>query len=93
MSLFFVFDQNKVGARLLCMPWLRWLGMVSYEWYLLHQPLFHLLWNGTTGGNVLKYLLITLGSAGGSLLLAAIMYRYFSLPILKWARGKAPVRG
>jgi peptidoglycan/LPS O-acetylase OafA/YrhL len=86
--LFFVFDQSSLGARFLCMPWLRWLGMVSYEWYLLHQPLFQLLWNGKTGGNVLKYLWITLGSAGGSLLLAALMYRYFSLPILKWARGK-----
>lgn len=62
--------------------------MVSYEWYLLHQPLFQLLWNGKTGGNVLKYLWITMGSAGGSLLLASLMYRYFSLPILKWARGK-----
>jgi len=87
-ALFFVFDHNAVGARFLCMPWLRWLGMVSYEWYLLHQPLFQLLWNGKTGGNVLKYVWITMGSAGGSLLLAALMYRYFSLPILKWARGK-----
>jgi peptidoglycan/LPS O-acetylase OafA/YrhL len=93
MSLFFVFDQSKVGARLLCMPWLRWLGMLSYEWYLLHQPLFYLMWNGKSGGNVLKYLWITLGSAVGSLLLAAIMYRYFSLPILKLARGNAAERG
>jgi peptidoglycan/LPS O-acetylase OafA/YrhL len=92
MALFFVFDQNAVGARSLCMPWLRWLGMVSYEWYLLHQPLFQLLWNGITGGNVLKYLWITMGSAGGCLLLAALMYRDLSLPILKWARGKTVAR-
>jgi len=92
LALFFVFDQKLAGARFLCMPWLRWLGMVSYEWYLLHQPLFQLLWDGKTGGNILKYLWVTLGSAGGSLLLAALMYRYFSLPILKWARVKVPAR-
>jgi hypothetical protein len=88
-ALFFVFDQNCRGSRSLCMPWLRWLGMVSYEWYLVHQPIFQWLWDGKTGGHVLKYLWVTLGSAGVSLILAALMYRYFSLPILKWARSKA----
>jgi peptidoglycan/LPS O-acetylase OafA/YrhL len=90
--LFFVFDQSTTAVRYLCMPWLRWLGMISYEWYLLHLPIFHLLWDGKTGGDPLKYLWIVVASGGGSLLLGAFMYRYFSLPILKWARGKASAR-
>lgn len=87
-ALFFVFDQSRRAGQFLCSPWLRWLGMISYEWYLLHQPLFYLLWDAKTGGNIMKYLWIVIGSGGGSLILAALMYRYFSLPILKWARGK-----
>jgi len=75
-------------ARLLCAPWLRWCGIVSYEWYLFHQPV--VLWArgifGHAGGNGLKYASILGGSLLISTLLTAVVYRCFSLPILKWGR-------
>jgi peptidoglycan/LPS O-acetylase OafA/YrhL len=76
-------------ARLLCAPWLRWCGIVSYEWYLFHQPIA--LWSrgifGPAGGNPVKYAVIVGGSFLFSTILSALVYRFFSLPILKYGRG------
>ncbi len=77
-------------ARWLCTPWLRWCGIVSYEWYLIHQPLiiwFHSHF-GPAGGNALKLCFTAAVPTAISLLLAALIYRTFSLPCLKYGRSK-----
>ncbi|HEY4415401.1 MAG TPA: acyltransferase [Verrucomicrobiae bacterium] len=84
----FVANPQHPIARLLCMPWLRWCGIISYEWYLFHQPIT--LWArgvfGPASGNFLKFALIVGGSFLFSTTVAALVYRYFSLPILKLGR-------
>lgn len=73
----------------LCLTPLRWLGLISYEWYLFHQaPHVWLRFTlGSAEGNLLKYLTITMGPFLGSLVLAALVYRTFSLPILRKHRS------
>jgi len=88
--LFYVADPQNPRAKLLCTPSLRWCGIISYEWYLFHQPF--VLWArqsiGPAGGNLFKYLLITVGSLMVSLTFSALVYRWFSLPILKFGRAR-----
>jgi peptidoglycan/LPS O-acetylase OafA/YrhL len=87
----YVANPQAPVARLLCMPWLRWCGIISYEWYLFHQPI--ILWNretfGPAIGSIPKYAAIVGGSMMASLIIAAMVYRFFSLPILKYGRVKA----
>jgi len=77
-------------GRHLAHPLLRWFGLISYEWYLFHQPV--ILWArnsfGPANGNMWKYLLIVGGSFLFSLVFSALVYRYFSLPILKYGRNR-----
>ena len=83
-------DPQNPRSRSLCAPGLRWFGIISYEWYLFHQPM--ILWSrdllGPANGSVLRYLAILGVPLVASLLLAALVYRYFSLPILKYGRSK-----
>jgi len=77
-------------ARWLCTPWLRWCGIISYEWYLFHQPLIE--WTrqllGPAGGNIFKYSLIIGIPLVVSATFSAVVYRMYSLPILKFGRSK-----
>lgn len=77
-------------AQLLCTPWLRWCGIISYEWYLFHQPL--LIWTrhwfGPAQGNVFKYALILGLPLGIGVGFSALVYRKFSLPILQFGRSR-----
>jgi peptidoglycan/LPS O-acetylase OafA/YrhL len=88
--LLYVANPRHPVAQMLCNPSLRWCGIISYEWYLFHQPIA--LWSrqifGPAGGNIGKYAAIVGGSFLFSTFLAALIYRYFSLPILKY--GRAP---
>jgi peptidoglycan/LPS O-acetylase OafA/YrhL len=88
--LFFVADPQHPVARLLCAPWLRWCGIISYEWYLFHQPFAAWAWAsfGPAGGNVFRYAAIVGGPFVAGLIIAALVYRNFSLPILKRTRVK-----
>jgi len=90
LLLFFVANPQEMCARLLCMPWLRWFGIISYEWYLFHQPI--VIWTreilGKAQGSVLKYMLIVGGPLLASLIFSALVYRCFSLPLLKYGRSK-----
>jgi peptidoglycan/LPS O-acetylase OafA/YrhL len=84
----YVANPQHLVARLLCAPWLRWCGIISYEWYLFHQPI--MLWTrdafGPAHGVVAKYIAMMGGSFLVGLTLAASIYQYFSLPILKFGR-------
>jgi peptidoglycan/LPS O-acetylase OafA/YrhL len=81
--------QNR-RVRWLCAPWLRWCGIISYEWYLFHQPI--IMWTreffGAANGDVFKYGLILSVPLMVSLAFSAFVYRKFSLPILQYGRAK-----
>jgi len=68
---------------------LRWCGIISYEWYLFHQPI--IIWGrhifGPAGGNPAFYAAIVGGPVLLGLILSALIYRFYSLPILKHGRG------
>lgn len=96
LMLLYIADPSFSRTRLLSASWLRWFGVISYEWYLFHQPIFQWVrrsFGGASGGNLLTYMLIVGISAGVSLALAALTYRYFSLPILRWGRKRAKAVG
>ena len=87
-------EPQHLRVRWLCAPWLRWCGIISYEWYLFHQPL--LIWSrdffGATDRNILKYLFVLGLPLVASLVLSALAYRKFSLPILQYGRAKKSAR-
>ncbi len=87
----YVADPRHPVARWLCAPWLRWCGIVSYEWYLFHQPI--MMWSrhylGPANGSLVKYGAVVGGAFLTSLILTAVLYRGFSLPILKFGRSSA----
>ncbi len=89
LLLFFLFDPQCFGARLLSTQWLRFVGVVSYEWFLFHQPVIFLFRElcPKTHGNAILYLVKTIMPAGLSFLLAVLLYRYFSLPIMNRVRA------
>jgi peptidoglycan/LPS O-acetylase OafA/YrhL len=91
LMLFFLFDRQCLGSRILgCAP-LRFIGIISYEWFLFHGPIarwFHDHSPEHTHGGIWWYawktilpLMLTFG-------FSVLVYRYFSLPILKWVRDK-----
>jgi peptidoglycan/LPS O-acetylase OafA/YrhL len=88
----YIADPRHPRAQLLARPWLRWCGIISYEWYLFHQPI--IFWArtsfGPAGGNVLKYGLVAGGSFVVGLAVAILVYRCFSLPILRRGRARHP---
>jgi peptidoglycan/LPS O-acetylase OafA/YrhL len=90
LLLCYVADPGHSRARLLSASWLRWCGIISYEWYLLHQPLtvWSRAWFGQAQGNLLKYAALVGGPLILGLVLAALMYKFFSLPILRQGRAK-----
>jgi peptidoglycan/LPS O-acetylase OafA/YrhL len=90
LMLFFVFDPDCLGSRLLSQSWLRFVGIVSYEWFLFHQPvvvLFHDIF-GDTRGSIMMYVLKTIAPLGLTFVASVIVYRYFSLPLMKRIRGE-----
>jgi len=90
LLLCYIAQPENPRARLLCMPWLRWFGIISYEWYLFHQPL--LIWSrsliGSAEANFVRYAMIVGAPILIGLVISALVYRYFSLPILKFGRDK-----
>jgi peptidoglycan/LPS O-acetylase OafA/YrhL len=90
LLLCYIANPVSPRAQLLSAPWLRWCGIISYEWYLVHQPLA--LWTreyfGGAGGSIFKYASVIAIPFVLSLITAAGVYRFFSLPILKFGRGR-----
>jgi peptidoglycan/LPS O-acetylase OafA/YrhL len=93
LMLFLAANEKSLAARALCLPLLRWCGIVSYEWYLCHRVVVMAVREliGPANGNVAIYLFIVVGSFLMSLLLAALVYKYFSLPILLYGRSSQKV--
>lgn len=91
LLLTFVAKPSSAGKWFLDHPILRWFGIISYEWYLLHQAAFLFLWQliGDANGDPMIYLVRVIVPAIVSLIGAALIYRYFSLPILVATRGAA----
>lgn len=89
LLLCFVANPQHPAARRLCSPVLRWCGIISYEWYLLHQPMIILGRRilGPAGGNPVFYAVVVGLPVLLSLILSALTYRFFSLPLLKYGRG------
>jgi peptidoglycan/LPS O-acetylase OafA/YrhL len=92
LLLFFIFDSNCAGSRLLSSTWLRFTGLISYEWFLFHYPI--ILWFkqlfGSTHGNILSYLLKTAVPLVVTFAFSVAVYRWFSLPLLNRIRGIPP---
>lgn len=93
LLLAFIGNPEAAGKWFLNNRLLRWFGLVSYEWYLFHQAAFFFTWAllGDAGGDPKIYAARILLPALGSLILAALVYRFFSLPILRATRGKMSV--
>ena len=87
-------DPQNPRAQMLCAPWLRWCGIISYEWYLFHQPLIYLSreLQGRAGGNIFKYATVVLLPLITGLAISAAVYRFYSLPILKYGRARKAAR-
>jgi peptidoglycan/LPS O-acetylase OafA/YrhL len=88
LLLFFVLNPSSLGAKLFSRPEIRITGIISYEWFLFHQPV--VVWVheriGSAGGSALRYALIVGAPVVGTYVFAALLYRYFSLPIMKALR-------
>jgi len=90
LLLFFVFDPACWGARFFSQSWLRFTGIISYEWFLFHGPvvgLFH-EHTGPTHGSLLAYAWRTIAPLVLTFIFSALVYRYFSLPILNRVRDR-----
>jgi peptidoglycan/LPS O-acetylase OafA/YrhL len=72
----------------LSLGWLRFTGIVSYEWFLFHGPFVQWFHShiGATHGNVAAYLARTVLPLVLSFGFSVLVYRYFSLPILNRVR-------
>ena len=90
LALFLMFDPDCLCSRLLCNTALRYTGIISYEWFLLHQPAqfqFH-EWFGRSGGSLPRYLCTVLVPSLLTLALAALIYNKFSLPLIRAGRRR-----
>lgn len=94
LLMFFLFDPGCFGSRLFGWAPLRFVGLISYEWFLFHEPVMlifrHFYDNGH--GNIWLYLLRTLVPIVLTFVFSVAVYRYFSFPLLQWGRGRQPAR-
>jgi peptidoglycan/LPS O-acetylase OafA/YrhL len=91
LMLFFVFDPGSLGARVLSMGWLRFTGIISFEWFLFHGPVvewFKEHYSGPTHGSFTAYAWRTVLPVVITYIFAVLVYRYFSLPILNGVRDR-----
>jgi peptidoglycan/LPS O-acetylase OafA/YrhL len=91
LMLFFFFDPECLGARFFASPAMRFIGIVSFEWFLIHQPLLmpFRIWFGGAHQSMLLYAFVTVTPLAITFALAVLIYHNFSLPILRWARDRA----
>jgi peptidoglycan/LPS O-acetylase OafA/YrhL len=92
-ALFFAFNPSTLGARFFSIPFIRYLGLVSYEWFLLHFIMLDRFraWMGGipySTKNLGHYLFVALVPMLCSLLLAILIYHCFSMPLIRWGRSR-----
>jgi peptidoglycan/LPS O-acetylase OafA/YrhL len=89
LMLFFVFDSKSLGTRIFSTGLLRFIGVISYEWFLFHGPIVQ--WfqrsTGPAHGSLAVYVWRTIVPIVVTFIFSALVYRYFSLPILKRVRN------
>jgi peptidoglycan/LPS O-acetylase OafA/YrhL len=90
LMLFIVFDSECRLGHFFSASWLRFFGVISYEWFLLHQPIQNQFgsWVGGANGSPLIYIVKFVVPTVFSLILSVAIYQVFSLPILRWGRNK-----
>ena len=90
LLLFFMFDADSPGARVLSWGPLRFTGLISYEWFLFHGPVVHWVRNHQAGAAVTPA--SQAWGVGLALVLtfifSALAYFCFSLPILRRVRDR-----
>lgn len=88
LMLCYIADARYMVSQWLCFSPLRWLGLISYELYLIHQPVA--LWMrkslGPCDGAVGKYIVVVGSALIVSMVSSALFYKFFSLPILQAGR-------
>jgi peptidoglycan/LPS O-acetylase OafA/YrhL len=88
LMLFVVYFERDWIGRLFCTPLLVVAGLVSYEWYLFHL-LFIGFSNFITGsdlhGSYPRLCIRIFFAFPVAFVFSALFYRFFSLPILRWA--------
>jgi peptidoglycan/LPS O-acetylase OafA/YrhL len=87
----FIVDPNCFGSRLFSFPLLRFLGVISYEWYLFHQVIY--IWFlknfiGPANGSIYKYAGTIVLSLILGFVVSIVVYRFFSLPLLVYGRNR-----
>lgn len=92
-TLFFIFNPSAWGTRFFSIPFIRYLGIISYEWFLLHFLILDRFraWMGGVSystKNMGHYLFVALVPMLFSLLLASLIYHCFSMPIIRWGRNR-----
>ena len=95
LLLFFVLDPECLGSRFFASPAMRFIGIVSFEWFLIHQPMLFSFrrWFGGAHASFPRYFVITLAPLVITFAMAVLIYHNFSLPILRWARARARAAG
>jgi peptidoglycan/LPS O-acetylase OafA/YrhL len=90
--LFFVFDPECLGSRILAHSSLRFIGIVSYEWFLIHQPVVYLFQDifGQTHGSLVFYVLKTILPLVLTFGISVIVYCHHHSQAVEPARNKAP---
>lgn len=84
LMLGFLLTPQAIGARIFSNYFLRCIGIISYEWFLLHQPISLMFrrYFGSSHGSLMDYLLITVTPNIITLILAFIIYKFVSEPLL-----------
>jgi peptidoglycan/LPS O-acetylase OafA/YrhL len=87
-------QPKVIVARLLALPWMVAIGLVSYSWYLWHWPILSYIRIVRLDEASLFY--DSLGGGLVALMLACLTYRYVEQPIRRWrktpGRLKHPAR-
>jgi len=94
LLLFFCFNPTSRTVKLLSSAPLMLMGLVSYEWFIFHQPVvfsFRTL-VGSSHGHLSTYLLVVIPPVLLTLAFSIIVYRNFSMPIMQWARNRLASR-
>ncbi len=92
-TLFFIFNPSTLGTRFFSIPFIRYLGIISYEWFLLHFQMLDRfrVWMGGMAYSTKSlghYFFVALVPIFSSLLLAILIYHCFSMPIIRWGRDR-----